>query len=597
MVSPGAAARRLYDGVHDPGRLASATHARTTLCRKPRGSATLMSHRIAAALMLIRFCALAIVAALAACSADVDVTTTRTAPVVHGDDDRVEVSDAPDPLATFAIEHAVAMVPRARLTDDGATWSVDAPTTGERHDLCESEAFAEQTALARCSAFWIDDDLVVTAGHCMRTTADCASHLFVAGWHIDEGEAPAVFDDDDVYRCQRIAYVNARDDNDHAVIQLDRARPTPALSLATGAPDDGERLSVVGSPWGLPTKIDDGARAGVTDGARFALAADTFAGSSGSAVLDADLRWQGVIVGGAPDLVRDGACNRINVLRDDARSERAILASVVVDDLCALGWPSERWCGIAATCGDGVCSPDETCAIDCDAPPDRCGDGVCGPTEDTSCADCRFDAPEGFTCDPVFYDAGDGCDCECGVVDPDCESGTTVVHGCGADEVCVDGTCVDVPDEAFDVPDGWRCNPGWYDAGDGCDCACGAVDPDCSGADAELFGCNPGQVCAAGECVFDDSGVPEQWTCNPTWYDAGDDCDCSCGAWDPDCADASLTVLGCDDGQVCGFDGECLEAATGAPKLPRGCATTHRSGAPLILVAASVVGLCRRRRS
>jgi len=552
--------------------------------------------------MPIRFCALAALFALTgplvACTHDVSAPTTRSLPVVHGADDRVEVEHADAPIRTFAVDHAAVIVPASRIEDQGnGTWAITTTTAGDRHDLCDGETFADQPALGRCSAFWIDDDLVVTAGHCMRTTADCAGQLIVAGWWTTDDTAPSVIDGGDVFRCRRIAYVNARDDNDHAVIQLDRLRDVRPPVLATTPPANDSRLTVIGAPWGLPTKVDANARSGDVDAPGFALAADTFAGSSGSIVIDTDLRWQGVLVGGAPDLVRDGTCNRTHVLRDDARAERAILASTVIDDLCALGWPSVAWCDVRPTCGDGVCTGDEDCAIDCDGLVPRCGDGVCSGSEDETCEDCRFDAPSGFTCDPVFYDAGDGCDCECGVVDPDCDSGTTVVHGCSADEVCVDGACVDDPDEAFDVPDDWTCNPGWYDAADGCDCECGAIDPDCSDADAELFGCNPGQICAAGACIFDDAGVPDEWTCNPTWYAAGDDCDCTCGAWDPDCADASLTVLGCDDGEVCGFAGECIDAEIGDPKLPRGCATVHRSSPLVILLLPLAVGLSRRRRA
>ena len=42
--------------------------------------------------------------------------------------------------------------------------------------------------------------------------------------------------------------------------------------------------------------------------------------------------------------------------------------------------------------------------------------------------------------------------------------------------------------------------------------------------------------------------VPATWTCNPLFYGSKDGCDCECGAWDPDC-DAtpySQKVFNCD---------------------------------------------------
>lgn len=39
--------------------------------------------------------------------------------------------------------------------------------------------------------------------------------------------------------------------------------------------------------------------------------------------------------------------------------------------------------------------------------------------------------PEGWTCDPVFYGSNDGCDCDCGIWDPDCGPETsTCVSNC-----------------------------------------------------------------------------------------------------------------------------------------------------------------------
>lgn len=55
--------------------------------------------------------------------------------------------------------------------------------------------------------------------------------------------------------------------------------------------------------------------------------------------------------------------------------------------------------------------------------------------------------------------------------------------------------------------------------------------------------------------------VPDAWSCDPFFYDAGDDdsCDCGCGAVDPDCDDE--TAASCE---ICDAEGSCdLERGTG----------------------------------
>ena len=48
-----------------------------------------------------------------------------------------------------------------------------------------------------------------------------------------------------------------------------------------------------------------------------------------------------------------------------------------------------------------------------------------GEVLDWDAVDCSMgSAPEGWTCAVSYYEAGDGCDCGCGVGDPDCDDAT-----------------------------------------------------------------------------------------------------------------------------------------------------------------------------
>jgi hypothetical protein len=50
------------------------------------------------------------------------------------------------------------------------------------------------------------------------------------------------------------------------------------------------------------------------------------------------------------------------------------------------------------------------------------------------------------------------------------------------------------------APAGWACPASYYNANDGCDCNCGVPDPDCVKQDQNLYGCG-GQCTLSGTCV------------------------------------------------------------------------------------------------
>ena len=92
---------------------------------------------------------------------------------------------------------------------------------------------------------------------------------------------------------------------------------------------------------------------------------------------------------------------------------------------------------------------------------------------------------EKWTCDPMLYNAGYFCNCNCGSWDPDCEKHESyaTIEGCNMtnEEICsrVDGSCVA----------GWTCNMKDYGVPGKCHCGCGIYDPGCSNCSAELINC------------------------------------------------------------------------------------------------------------
>jgi hypothetical protein len=126
-----------------------------------------------------------------------------------------------------------------------------------------------------------------------------------------------------------------------------------------------------------------------------------------------------------------------------------------------------------------------------------------------------------------------------------------VLGGGTRPQLCTSGQWQD--DGACTDPD-WTCSVAAYDAGDGCDCDCGSRDPDCDLDWRSVLNCTADEFCnAQGAC----EAVPGGWDCDATFYDARDGCDCACGVYDPDCAVAGQTVYGCSGDETCSADGTC----------------------------------------
>ncbi len=144
----------------------------------------------------------------------------------------------------------------------------------------------------------------------------------------------------------------------------------------------------------------------------------------------------------------------------------------------------------------------------------------------------------------------------------------TVDGGTAVSTPVPDGRCIEIADGTYATPmiDGWDCDPQTYDAGDGCNCGCGLVDPDCTDdTAASCDSCNDngscdttGTGCPGLIDPVDNSicvAVPPAWNCAEAAYGDGT-CDCGCGAFDADdCADNS--AASCTE---CNGTGSCDEA-------------------------------------
>ncbi|MDA8243598.1 MAG: trypsin-like peptidase domain-containing protein [Elusimicrobia bacterium] len=190
---------------------------------------------------------------------------------------------------------------------------------GERLNLCQDVAFREQPIGAFCSGSLVGPDLVMTAGHCVRTEADCQNTKLVFGFAVKQagGAAATAVPASEVYSCSKIVkrFLTGEPNSappagqtlgaDFALIKLDRpvSGHKPLAINRANTLKAGDGIFVIGHPVGLPVKLADDAR--VRDASKigyFVADLDTFGGNSGSPVFNLRTRKiEGILVRGDED--------------------------------------------------------------------------------------------------------------------------------------------------------------------------------------------------------------------------------------------------------------------------------------------------------
>lgn len=286
------------------------------------------------------------------------------APVVYGEDGRLEVYEHPNAALVAVARSAIAM----KIHEDNV--DVRGPddvridytrTLREAKDLCDGERFADQIEPGTCSGTLIDEQHVLTAGHCMDEPDDCAESVWLFGFSLTAPGTYSSHTERDVYRCGSV--VGSFDDGevDWAIVRL--ARPVVGHAPATVRTDaaalpDGTPLALIGHPNGLPMKIDDGGEVTWSAGDALSLRAtvDAFSGNSGSGTFTHDGTLVAILGGGETDYVANGACDVVNVIDpppiDDG--ERLTYLRPALEAFCEVPGVTSSLCDCGgAPCIDG----------------------------------------------------------------------------------------------------------------------------------------------------------------------------------------------------------------------------------------------------
>lgn len=243
--------------------------------------------------------------------------------VIYGDDNRAENYQASNSIKSLAAS-TVALVKSSKLSlNTQGLYQLEADSFGSEYQLCSSEPFRNQSTGAFCSGSLVGEDVVMTAGHCITSPADCADVRFVFDYHMVNSEQEKnQFKKDEVYSCKTIIKRDLQNNGiDYALIRLDRkvVGRSPLSLRRQKTVTAAESLFVIGHPAGLPQKIAGGATVRTVSEDYFVANLDTYGGNSGSAVFASTTgEVVGILVRGENDFVRQGSCYVSQKCQDSA---------------------------------------------------------------------------------------------------------------------------------------------------------------------------------------------------------------------------------------------------------------------------------------
>ncbi|MCT4642905.1 MAG: serine protease [Bacteriovoracaceae bacterium] len=258
-----------------------------------------------------------------------------TEKVIYGEDNRVDVYASTDNLHVELSKSTAAMINKSSLSKKlfSDEVGINGSSLKSRMRLCSDERFAEQMSAANCSGFLVGKDLLVTAGHCIRSQASCDKYRWVFDYKVnDKNQFKISVKKSSVFSCKKIiarslTTIDGSKD-DWALIKLDReVQDRKYLEVRQkGQPAVGTDLVVIGHPSGLPTKIADGAKVTLLDKNFFYADLDTYGGNSGSAVFNSATGVvEGILVRGATDYVSTSqGCRRSNVLAQGVKRSEGV---------------------------------------------------------------------------------------------------------------------------------------------------------------------------------------------------------------------------------------------------------------------------------
>lgn len=259
-------------------------------------------------------------AAIALCAAGFARSADK---VIYGADDRLDIYQVTDAKMLKLADSTVGLFQGTDVTIDGNKAKLATDSYSQSYGLCKEEPFYDQYTGAFCSGSLVAPDVIMTAGHCVKSDYSCKSTKFVFGFAVTKpGVTPSEVPASDVYSCaELIGREQVGTGADWALIRLDRkvTGHEPLKYDAQSSVKNGDELVVIGHPAGLPTKVAGGATVrDASPNGYFVANLDTYGGNSGSAVFNAKTGIiVGILVRGENDYTYQNGCRVSNVCASD----------------------------------------------------------------------------------------------------------------------------------------------------------------------------------------------------------------------------------------------------------------------------------------
>lgn len=261
--------------------------------------------------------------------------TTDSKFVVYGTDGRSEPYDRPNYY--YQARAVAAQIDKKHFGVESLLgYNIVGPTHQKDYYLCNGEKFANQPVIANCSGALVAPDIIMTAGHCLETAADCKNFLWVFGYEMSKTSGnPKILEKKNTYACKQVIAQSLRNGVDYAFVRLDR--PVTDRQPLQMAPQSykaqiKDNLVMFGYPSGLPLKVTEGGRVLNIQGHLLVTNLDAFHVNSGSPVLDertGDI--VGILVSGRDDYVPHPQknCYITNTLPESMGAEKVTSLHVV----------------------------------------------------------------------------------------------------------------------------------------------------------------------------------------------------------------------------------------------------------------------------
>ena len=227
---------------------------------------------------------------------------------VFGDDDRKEVKDA-EGIKDF-VRATAAMVSK-NVIDGNELYSYTLremlSDRFETKNFDENVRYLDQPTVANCTGFLIAPDILITAGHCVKTLEDAQKWIWVFDYtnelEYDEYYKYVEVPKNNMYKVVDVlaSVLDDETNQDYAVLKLDRkSERAPYRFRTSGEVSKNSQVNTIGTPTGLPLKFSENAIVVSNEEEQFFKSdIDAFPGNSGGPVFDPNGFIEGILVRGA----------------------------------------------------------------------------------------------------------------------------------------------------------------------------------------------------------------------------------------------------------------------------------------------------------